>query len=183
MLSIRMQRLGRKGHPAYRVVVQDSRKSPTSGKYVALLGSYDPHTKKTSLDTEKAKHFLKHGAQPSERVVKLFIAEKISLPKWVKKPAKQTREIRNPEKLRKNRPAEEAPAAEAATEETAADTAPADGEAVAAPEPEAEAQPVEETSAEAEPAEAENKPANEEAEEKPSEEAQAEPEEKPAEQS
>lgn len=123
-----MQRLGRKGHPVYRVVVQDSRQSPTSGKYVALLGSYDPHTKQTSLDAEKAKHFLKHGAQPSERVVKLLLAEKISLPKWVNKPAKQKREIRNPDKLRRNRPAEETPAAEVPAEETAADAAPAQGE-------------------------------------------------------
>lgn len=107
MLSIRLQRLGRKGHPVYRVVVQDSRQSPTSGKYVAMLGSYDPHTKTTAIAKDKAEFYLKNGAQPSERVVKLFSDENISLPKWVGKSVKQEKQIKNPDKLRKNRPAEE----------------------------------------------------------------------------
>lgn len=122
-----MQRLGRKGHPTYRIVVQDSRYAPTSGKYVALLGSYDPHTKTNTLKKDKAQHFLDHGAQPSDRVVKIFKEEKIKLPKWVKDPTKHERAIRNPEKLRKNQPAteeqpdevqnEEADNAEAKTED------------------------------------------------------------------
>lgn len=106
-----MQRLGRKGHPTYRVVVQDSRQTPTSGKYVALLGSYDPHTKTTTLVKDKAEFYLKHGAQPSDRVVRLFTSEGIALPSWVKPASKQEREIRNPEKLRKNQPAEASDAA------------------------------------------------------------------------
>lgn len=122
MLSIRMQRRGRKGHSTYRVVVQDSRQSPDSGKFVALLGSYDPHTKTTTLTKDKAEFYLTHGAQPSDRVVKLFKSEGITLPKWVKEPTKQERTTRNPEKLRKNRPAE--PEAEAAPEEPVAETAP-----------------------------------------------------------
>jgi small subunit ribosomal protein S16 len=112
MLSIRMQRLGRKGYPTYRVVVQDSHQSPTSGKYVALLGNYNPHNKEANLVKEKAEFYLKHGAQPSDRVVTLFKSEKIALPKWVKESTEQKREIRNPEKLRKNqpeKPAEEKP--------------------------------------------------------------------------
>lgn len=125
MLTIRMQRLGRKGHPTYRVVVQDSRQTPTSGKYVALLGSYDPHAKTNTLVKEKAQFYLDNGARPSERVVRLFQAEGITLPAWVKtETSEKTRGIRNPDKLRKNRPAEpeapveEAPAAEEATETT-----------------------------------------------------------------
>lgn len=109
MLAIRMQRLGRKGHPTYRVVVQDSRQTPTSGKVVAMLGSYDPHTKQTTLVKEKSQLFLDNGAQPSERVVKLLVNEGIKLPKWVKEPTRQSRDIRNLEKLRKNRPAEPQP--------------------------------------------------------------------------
>ena len=62
MLTIRMQRLGRKGHPTYRVVVQDVRQTPTSGKYVAMLGSYDPHAKTTTLARDKAEFYLSHGA-------------------------------------------------------------------------------------------------------------------------
>lgn len=108
MLSIRMQRLGRKGHPTYRVVVQDSRLSPTSGKYVALLGSYDPHTKQSTLQKDKAEFYLKNGAQPSDRVASLFKTEKVDLPKWVKASSNKKRDIKNIDKLRRNRPAEEA---------------------------------------------------------------------------
>ncbi len=108
MLSIRMKRLGRKGHPTYRVVVQDSRQSPSSGKYVALLGNYDPHTKQSTLVKDKAEFYLKNGAQPSDRVAALFKTEKITLPKWVEKPIKKKRAIRNPDKLRSNRPADAA---------------------------------------------------------------------------
>jgi small subunit ribosomal protein S16 len=70
MLVIRMQRTGRKGHAQFRVVVQDSRRTPTSGKLVASLGSYNPHTKTTTVDKEKAKFYLEHGAQPTERVAR-----------------------------------------------------------------------------------------------------------------
>jgi small subunit ribosomal protein S16 len=117
MLAIRMQRLGRKGHPTYRVVVQDVRQTPTSGKYVAMLGSYDPHSKTTTLVKEKAQFYIDHGAQPSDRVVRLFAAEGITLPSWVKQPSQHERTIRNADKLRKNRPAEE-PKAETPAEET-----------------------------------------------------------------
>ncbi len=125
MLAIRMQRLGRKGHPTYRVVVQDVRQTPTSGKYVALLGSYDPHAKTTTLIKDQAEFYLNNGAQPSDRVARLFKSEGITLPKWVKEPTQGTRSIRNPEKLRKNQPKEEAPAVEA--------EAPATDEAEATP--------------------------------------------------
>lgn len=123
MLAIRMQRTGREGHAMFRVVVQDSRLTPTSGRVVALLGSYDPHTKATQLEKEKASFYLANGAQPSERVVRLFQAEGIALPDWVKTTsAARTRSTRNPEKLRKNQPKEvaaetEAPAAEDAKSE------------------------------------------------------------------
>ncbi len=49
MLAIRMQRTGRKGSAQFRVVVQDSRKTPTSGNIVALVGNYDPHAKVTNI--------------------------------------------------------------------------------------------------------------------------------------
>ncbi len=110
MLVIRMQRTGRKGHAQFRVVVQDSRRTPSSGRVVALLGSYNPHTKETNLNKELAAKYLGNGAQPSDRVVRLLQAEKVELPKWVKV-AGGTKEgkLRNPEKLRKNQPKEEAP--------------------------------------------------------------------------
>jgi small subunit ribosomal protein S16 len=155
MLVIRMQRTGRKGHAMFRVVVQDSRRTPTSGKVVAALGSYDPHSKAVILDKEKAQFYLDHGAQPSDRVAFLLKAEGVKLPSWVTPPTKKERTVRNADKRRSTRPAEpEAPAEEAPVVEEAAASAPeepaaAEAEATEAPAPEAEA----ETGAAAEPAE------------------------------
>ena len=53
MLVIRLQRTGRKGHAQFCIVVQDSRRTPTSGAIVAALGSYNPHDKTVILDKEK----------------------------------------------------------------------------------------------------------------------------------
>jgi small subunit ribosomal protein S16 len=112
-----MQRTGRKGHAMFRVVVQDSRRTPTSGKVVAQLGSYDPHSKNLTLDKERAQHYLDHGAQPSERVARLLKAEGVKLPGWVKLATKKDSPVRNADKRRSTRPPEpEAPAEEAASE-------------------------------------------------------------------
>lgn len=157
MLVIRLQRTGRKGHAQFRVVVQDSRRTPTSGRVVAALGSYNPHTKTTTLDKEKAGYYLEHGAQPSDRVVRLLQAEGVKLPGWVKIADAKKRDTRNAEKLRKNRPAEEAAPAEEAPAEPAEDTA-AEESAAEAPEAKEEA-PAEEKPAEAAPeTKAEEKP-------------------------
>lgn len=122
MLAIRMQRTGRKGHPMYRVVVQDSRFTPSSGRVVAYIGHYNPHTKETVIDTEAAASYLQNGAQPTERVVKLLSTQKVSLPEWVKLPrTDRATSVKNAEKLRKNQPKEEVvaeePVAEAAIDE------------------------------------------------------------------
>lgn len=126
MLAIRMQRTGRKGHAMFRMVVQDSRRTPTSGKIVALLGSYDPHAKNLSVDKEKAAFYLENGAQPSERVARLLKSEGVKLPDWVKLSAGKERTVRNPEKRRSTTPVEEAPAEEAAAEAPATEEAPAE---------------------------------------------------------
>jgi small subunit ribosomal protein S16 len=135
-----MQRTGRKGHAMFRVVVQDSRRTPTSGKVVASLGSYDPHSKTVNLDKERSEHFLTHGAQPSERVARLLQSEGIELPKWVKLSENKQRTVRNADKRRSTAPAPEveetpeAPAEEApAAEEAAAEEAAPAEEAAEAP--------------------------------------------------
>lgn len=134
MLAIRMQRTGRSGHAQFRVIVQEARLTPTSGKVVAYLGNYNPHTKTAALEKEKAAFYLEHGAQPSDRAARLLKKEGVKLPKWVKVEEGTTkRTVRNPDKLRKNRPAEEAAPA-AAKEEAAAEPA----DEVATTEPTAE---------------------------------------------
>jgi small subunit ribosomal protein S16 len=112
MLAIRMQRTGRKGHAMFRLVVQDSRFSPSGGKIVTFLGNYDPHTKSATLDKEKAATYIKNGAQPSPRVALLLKSEGIKLPTWVTVATKKSGKIRNSEKLRKNQPKDAVPTAE-----------------------------------------------------------------------
>ncbi len=135
MLSIRLQRRGRSGHARFRVIVQDSRFHPTSGRIVAYVGSYDPHTKATTLDGEKISNYLAKGAQPSDRVAKLLNKEGIKLPKWFAASAPKKKETRNPDKRRSTRPEQpavaEAPKAELAAEEPVAEPeAPAEEAAV-----------------------------------------------------
>lgn len=153
MLTIRMQRTGRSGHAQFRVIVQDSRFSPTRGRVVAYLGSYDPHTKTAILDSEKTTQYLGNGAQPSDRVAQLLKKEGLKLPEWVKISSPQKKAIKHPEKLRRNRPAE-APKTEdseaAAEEEVPAEGSPVEPAESAVEEP-TEA-PTESTETTAEPA-------------------------------
>lgn len=120
MLVIRMQRTGRKGHAMFRVIVQDSRLTPTSGKVVAQLGSYDPHAKTVILNKEKATFYLDHGAQPSDRVAGLLKREGVKLPDWATLPTKKERAVRNIDKRRSTAPPAPVEKAPAAKEEAAA---------------------------------------------------------------
>ncbi len=150
MLVIRMQRTGRKGHAQFRVVVQDSRRTPTSGKVVAQIGTYNPHSKEAIIDKEKAQFYVGHGAQPTERVARLLKAEGVKLPSWVALPEKKVRKTKNADKLRKNQPPapvaepveEEFPDTVEATKEPIEEAEPATSEE---PDEEAPTEPVEET--------------------------------------
>lgn len=121
MLAIRLQRHGRKAYPTYRLAVQEANRHPSSGRVVAYVGSYNPHTKVANIQVEAAQKHLDNGAQPTPRVVKLLREAGVMLPKWVKEhDSSKNKAIRNAEKLRKNQPKEEAPAEEAPAEEAAA---------------------------------------------------------------
>ena len=132
MLVIRMQRTGRKGHAQFRVVVQDSRRTPTSGKIVANLGHYNPHSKELVVDKEKAAFYLEHGAQPSERAARLLKNNGVKLPAWVKLSADKERTVRNADKRRSTAPAPEVE--EAAQEEVVEEAEQAEAVADAAAE-------------------------------------------------
>jgi small subunit ribosomal protein S16 len=122
MLAIRLQRIGRKGFPVYRLAVQEAQRHPSSGRVVAYVGSYNPHSKESKIQVEAAQKYLDNGAQPSPRVVKLLSDAGVKLPKWVKQPsADKQKTIRNAEKLRKNQPKAEpvVEEPEAKTEESA----------------------------------------------------------------
>ncbi len=120
MLAIRLQRLGRKAYPTYRLAVQEANRHPSSGRVVAYVGSYNPHTKAANIQVEAAQKYLDNGAQPTPRVVKLLKDAGVALPKWVKQfDGKKQSVTKKADKLRKNQPKEE-PVVEEAPAETAA---------------------------------------------------------------
>jgi small subunit ribosomal protein S16 len=73
MVKIRLRRMGRRNRPFYRVVVTDSR-SPRDGKFIELIGHYNPLTdpETISIDEEKALKWLRYGAQPTDTVRSLL---------------------------------------------------------------------------------------------------------------
>ena len=74
-VKIRLRRVGRKKSPMYRIVVADS-KSPRDGKFIEIIGRYNPQTDPSTieLDEAKVKDWIGKGAQPSDAVSKLIKA-------------------------------------------------------------------------------------------------------------
>ncbi len=72
-VKLRLTRIGKKKQPQYRIVAADAR-SPRDGRFIEILGHYDPRQDPSALtvDNDKAVKWLKEGAQPTERVAKLL---------------------------------------------------------------------------------------------------------------
>jgi small subunit ribosomal protein S16 len=72
-VKIRLMRMGKTKQPTYRVVVADSR-SPRDGRFVEIIGKYNPRTEPSvvDIDNDRALSWLRQGAQPTETVVKLL---------------------------------------------------------------------------------------------------------------
>ena len=77
MLKIRLQRIGRKNEPHYRIVVAEHARSATSGNYVELLGSYNPKGGVVVIDKDRAKHWIANGAQTSGTVHNFLVDQKV----------------------------------------------------------------------------------------------------------
>jgi small subunit ribosomal protein S16 len=72
-VRIRLTRVGAKKNPLWRIVVADQR-AKRDGRAIETIGSYNPQTEPSTivLDTERAQHWLDHGAQPTNTVAKLL---------------------------------------------------------------------------------------------------------------
>lgn len=155
---MRLQRVGRRNDPSFRIVVTNKRTGPKSDKHVDRLGSYNPKLNHVQLDVDKAKDWLAKGVQPSDTVHNILVAEKVIegrkknvLPK--KSPIIDEEALKAAEEAKAAAEAEKAAAAEAeASEEAATEEAPA--EEAAAETEASEETPAEEATEEA-PAEAE----------------------------
>jgi small subunit ribosomal protein S16 len=89
-VKIRLRRIGARKHPYYRLVVADTR-SPRDGKFLEILGTYDPMQDpvRLNIDHEKIKSWLAKGARPSD-TARDFLIEQGLLPRESarKRPAK-----------------------------------------------------------------------------------------------
>ena len=129
-VKLRLMRMGKKKQPTYRIVAADAR-SPRDGRFIEIVGTYDPRHDPSvvEVDNERALHWLRHGAQATERVQKLLSVsgawEEFTGAPWAPKNPKAKAVKPEPEKAEapagEEAPAEEAPAEEAPAEEAAAD--------------------------------------------------------------
>jgi len=73
MVRIRLRRIGLKGQPSYRIVAAD-KESPRDGRFLEILGFYNPRTEPTTLTVKEDRvfHWMKNGAKPTESVAQLF---------------------------------------------------------------------------------------------------------------
>ncbi|PCI90126.1 30S ribosomal protein S16 [Candidatus Kaiserbacteria bacterium] len=120
MLKIRLQRIGRKNDPSFRVVVTEHTRGPKSEKHVDRVGFYNPKTKEQKLNAERITHWISNGAQPSGTVHNMLLKAGIIEGKTInvlpqKSPV--VKELTEEEKAAAEAPAEEVVAEEAPTEE------------------------------------------------------------------
>lgn len=73
MVRIRLRRIGLKAQPSYRIVVAD-KESPRDGRFIDIIGFYNPRTQPATMDIDEAKVFewMGKGAQPTESVAQIF---------------------------------------------------------------------------------------------------------------
>ncbi len=77
MLKIRLQRVGRKHDPSFRIVLTDSKNGPKSGRFIEILGHYDAKKDVRQVDGERIKELMSTGAQLSDTVHNILINEKV----------------------------------------------------------------------------------------------------------
>jgi small subunit ribosomal protein S16 len=121
-VKLRLMRMGKTKQPTYRVVAADSR-SPRNGRFIELIGTYEPRREPSTLkiNAEKVEKWLKNGAQPTERVQKILVAEGVLSGEAADKTLVGKKATKRPAKTKavKDAPATEAPV-DTPADETAA---------------------------------------------------------------
>lgn len=110
MLKIRLQRVGRKNDPSFRLVVLEGTEGPKSGKHVDHIGFYNAVTKQKTLDADKAKHWVAKGAQPSDTVYNMLVTAGVIEGKKRNVLPKKSPIVKEPEPAPETAPAPEAAA-------------------------------------------------------------------------
>lgn len=133
-VKLRLVRMGKTKQPTYRIVAADSR-SPRNGRFIELLGTYQPRLEPSALrvDADKVNKWLGNGAQPTERVQKILVAEGVLSGDAIGATAAGKKQAkRKPKESKKIIEAREAAAKAEADKKAAAEEAKAAAEAAAA---------------------------------------------------
>ena len=77
MLTIRLQRRGRKNDPSFRVILVESKRAAKTGNYQEMLGSYDARSDRVDLKADRIKYWVSMGATVSDTVHNLLVSQKI----------------------------------------------------------------------------------------------------------
>ena len=77
MLIIRLQRVGKRNDPSFRIVLTDSRRAPKSGGFLEILGSYNARMGKPQFSVDRIKHWLSKGVKVSDTIHNLFVRSAI----------------------------------------------------------------------------------------------------------
>ena len=77
MLKIRLQRIGRKNDPAFRAVLTDSKNAAKSGKFLEVVGTYNPKAGATTFQADRIKYWISKGAKLSDTMHNFLVNEKI----------------------------------------------------------------------------------------------------------
>lgn len=126
MLVIRFLRKGKKNQAFFRIVVTEKTNPPRGGRFLELLGFYNPLTKEKKINSERVKYWLSQGAQLSATVYNLLISEKIIEGKKipVQAKAKKKEETEEAKEVKQEKPEEETTKQEKPKEEKPKEEAP-----------------------------------------------------------
>jgi len=99
MLKIRLQRIGRKNDPSFRAVLTDSKNSTKSGRFLEILGTYNPKAGEKNLLTDRIKYWMSKGAKCSDTMHNFLIHDKVITGKKInvlpkKKPTVKRKELK-----------------------------------------------------------------------------------------
>lgn len=75
MIVIRFLRIGKKNQPFFRLIATEKKNAPRGGRFLEVLGFFNPQTKEKQIKKERVQYWISKGAQPSPRAHNLFVAE------------------------------------------------------------------------------------------------------------
>jgi len=128
MITIRLQRRGRKNDPSFRLIVVDSHRAAKTGDFLEIVGTYDARVDRVELKADHIKEWIKNGATVSDTVHNILVNQKVIEGKKINVLPRKTVAQKNADLTQKDKKTEET-ATEAPTIESAPEApaeAPAD---------------------------------------------------------